>query len=178
VELQNVVRQKFLTVVVHGWAVMNHDYLILYHCRELLETKERRDDVCKHLMAVLGKNFITCEVQLAGPEYERLQGFYSLPPAVAEELFSCELSNKGTCILQDLNPNISTVKKATIKVDNSLSPAHTLLQVQCIDQKCLLYDIMRTSKDCDIRVLLHKFFVCFSILIGYDWFPLSVEAPV
>ncbi|XP_062154052.1 ACT domain-containing protein ACR9 [Alnus glutinosa] len=119
---------------------------------ELLETKERRDDVCKHLMAVLGKNFITCEVQLAGPEYERLQGFYSLPPAVAEELFSCELSNKGTCILQDLNPNISTVKKATIKVDNSLSPAHTLLQVQCIDQKCLLYDIMRTSKDCDIRI--------------------------
>jgi hypothetical protein len=151
-----VVPQKFVTVVVRGWAVMNHDYLIPYHCRDLLETKERRDDVCKHLMAVLGKNFITCEVQLAGPEYERLQGFYSLPPAVAEELFSCELSNKGTCILHDLNPNISTVKKATIKVDNSLSPAHTLLQVQCIDQKCLLYDILRTSKDCDIQVLLQS----------------------
>lgn len=128
---------------------------------ELLDTKKRRDDVCGHLMAVLGRNSITCELELAGPEYERLQGFYSLPPAVAEELFSRELSSKDTCVLQGLSANISTVKKATITVDNSLSPVHTLLQVQCVDQKGLLYDILRTSKDCDIQIAFGR--LCSSV---------------
>ncbi len=146
---------------------MNHDNFILYHFRELLDTKQRRDDVCEHLMAVLGKNSITCEIQLAGPEYERLRGVSNLPPAVAEELFSCEPSDKDTSALQARSPSMKTVNKATITVDNLLSPVHTLLQIQCLDQKGLIYDVMRTLKDCDIQVLSHEFLACCLTLVGY-----------
>lgn len=40
----------------------------------------------------------------------------------------------------------------TITMDNSLSPAHTLVQIVCQDHKGLLYDIMRTLKDYNIQV--------------------------
>lgn len=114
--------------------------------------KKRREDTCEHLISVFRESCISCELQLAGPEYESLQTFSSLPLAVAEELFSSELSEKEAG-MQALGTNKTTLKKATVKVDNLLSPAHTLLQIQCIDQKCLFYDILRTSKDFDIKVL-------------------------
>lgn len=109
-------------------------------------------------MAALGDYCITCEIQLAGPEYESLQGFSPLPPAIAEELFSYELSDEAS-YMQTLCPDLKALKKANITVDNSMSPAHTLLQIQCVDQKGLFYDILRTSKDCNIQVLFHKFLV-------------------
>lgn len=127
-------------------------------------------------MAALGKSFITCELQLAGPEYDRLQGFSSLPPAVAEQLFNCEPTDKDIRVLQALSPDMSAGKKASVTVDNSLSPTHTLLQVQCFDQKGLVYDIMRTSKDCDIQVLSHEFLSYCSTLAGYDCFIEHAEA--
>ncbi|GMY08590.1 ACT domain-containing protein ACR9 [Fagus crenata] len=139
---------------------------------ELLDTKQRRDDVCEHLMAVLGKNSITCEIQLAGPEYERLRGVSNLPPAVAEELFSCEPSDKDTSVLQARSPSMKTVNKATITVDNLLSPVHTLLQIQCLDQKGLVYDVMRTLKDCDIQIVYGRF--CSSVK-GYRNMDLFVQ---
>lgn len=104
-------------------------------------------------MTVLGESSISCELQLAGPEYESLQGFSSLPPAIEEELFN-QLPNKEDC-LQALSMQTMTVNTATIIVDNKLSPAHTLLQIKCADQKGLFYDILRTSKDLDIQVLSH-----------------------
>ena len=45
-------------------------------------------------MDALGERCISSELQLAGPEYGHLQGFSSLPPAFAEELFSSELLDK------------------------------------------------------------------------------------
>lgn len=44
------------------------------------------------------------------------------------------------------------LKKASITVDNQLSPSHTMLRIECSDQKGLFYDMTRISKDCDIRV--------------------------
>lgn len=119
--------------------------------RNLLHTKERRNDTCENLGRVLGECCISCEIELAGPEYEGQQDFSSLPEEVAEDLFSCELSNKESRS-QALTSKLKNVKKATITVDNLMSPAHTLLQIQCVDQKGLIYDILRTSKDCDIQV--------------------------
>ncbi|KAJ7971295.1 ACT domain-containing protein [Quillaja saponaria] len=116
----------------------------------LLHRKQRRDDVCDHLMSVLGDCCISCELQLAGAEFGSFQVFSSLPSAVAEELFSCGLSDQSTS-LQSLSPDLKTLKRATVAVDNSLSPVHTLLQIQCVDQKGLCYDIMRISKDYDIQ---------------------------
>ncbi|GAY45235.1 hypothetical protein CUMW_088020 [Citrus unshiu] len=118
--------------------------------KELLHTKQRREETCEHMIAVLGEYSISCEIQLAGPEYESLQAFTSLPPAVAEELFGSELLDK-----EDFSRVLSTEvtqNKASITVDNLLSPAHTLLQIKCADQKGLFYDILRTSKDLNIQI--------------------------
>ncbi|KAA8534234.1 hypothetical protein F0562_031751 [Nyssa sinensis] len=122
---------------------------------DLLHTEQRRDDTCEHLSAVLGDYCISCELQLAGPEYESQQGFSSLSPEVAEELFSCEMSDKEGHV-QALSPD--KIKKASITTDNVLSPAHTLLQIQCADQKGLFYDILRTSKDCNIQIAYGRFY--------------------
>ena len=122
------------------------------HSRELLHTKKRQVDTCERLNAVLGDSCISCELQMAEPEYEGFQqGYSSLPSPVAEELFGYKLSNDDRCS-QALAPDLTLLKKANITMDNSLSPAYTLLQINCVDQKCLFYDIMRTLKDCNIKV--------------------------
>nr|GEW23012.1 ACT domain-containing protein [Tanacetum cinerariifolium] len=110
---------------------------------DLLHTKDRRDETCEHLSGVLGECCISCELQLAGPEYESQQGFSSISQEIADELFRRELSTKE---------DLSNDKKAAITVDNLMSPAHTLLQIQCLDQKALIYDILKISKDCNIRI--------------------------
>ncbi|KAM7494923.1 hypothetical protein LguiB_029532 [Lonicera macranthoides] len=128
------------------------DLLFITDSMDLLHTKSRREETCNHLIHVLGEDCISCELQLAGPEYESLQGFSALSQAVAEELFNCELSDKEAPS-QTLCPEMIKVKKATtITVDNFMSSAHTLLQIQCLDQKGLIYDILRTSKDCNIQI--------------------------
>ncbi|KAM6597100.1 hypothetical protein CsatA_007624 [Cannabis sativa] len=120
--------------------------------RDLLHTKDRQDETLEQLHVVLGESCITCELQLAGPEYERHQGISSLSPVVAEEPFRCELSDREIHS-QALSPDMTKLKNANVTVDNSLSPAHTLLQIHCAEHKGLLYDIMRTSKDCSYRDL-------------------------
>ncbi|XP_060966748.1 ACT domain-containing protein ACR9 [Cannabis sativa] len=124
---------------------------IVSHCRDLLHTKDRQDETLEQLHVVLGESCITCELQLAGPEYERHQGISSLSPVVAEELFRCELSDREIHS-QALSPDMTKLKNANVTVDNSLSLAHTLLQIHCADHKGLLYDIMRTLKDCSIQI--------------------------
>ncbi|KAG9146632.1 hypothetical protein Leryth_014648 [Lithospermum erythrorhizon] len=111
---------------------------------DLLHTKDRRERTCEHLSLTLDEYCISCELQLAGPEYDQ-KGFSSISPLVAEKLFSCETSSEV------LSSDIK-VKKAVVTVDNLLSPAHTLLQIHCRDQKGIFYDILRTSKDCEIQI--------------------------
>lgn len=122
---------------------------------ELFHTKERRDDVCQYLTEALGERCISSDLQLAGPEYGHLQGFSSLPPAYSEELFGSELVDKVS--LHPLSQDMTTLKTPTVTVDNSLSSVHTLLQIQCVDQKSLCYDLMRISKDSDIKVAYGRF---------------------
>lgn len=122
---------------------------------ELLHTKMRRDETFEQLYAVLGESCISCELQLAGPEYNTHQGIPSLSPAIAEELFKCESDNEIR--FQSLSPDMTKLKEASAVIDNSLSPAHTLLQIHCVDQKGLLYDIMRTLKDVNIQIAYGRF---------------------
>lgn len=131
---------------------------VLYpNFRELLHTEERHHDTLEQLDAVLGESCITCELLPAGPEYECHQGITSLSPVVAEELFRCEFSDNQNHS-QALSPDMTKLTIATVTVDNSLSPAHTLLQIHCADHKGLLYDIMRTLKDYNIQVNYTTFF--------------------
>lgn len=121
--------------------------------RDLLHTRNRQDETFEQLHAVLGETCISCELQLVGPEYESHQGISSLSPVVAEELFRCELLD-DEARSQALSPDLTELRNTSITIDNLLSPAHTLLQMHCVDHKGLLYDIMRTLKDCNIKVIL------------------------
>ncbi|KAM5583741.1 ACT domain-containing protein ACR9-like [Rosa sericea] len=123
---------------------------------DLLHTKERQDKTLKQLQAVLGESCTSCELQLVGPEYDPHHGIPSLSPVVAEELFRCELLDKEIRS-QALSPDMTKLKNANVTIDNSLSPAHTLLQIHCADHKGLLYDIMRTLKDSNIKIAYGRF---------------------
>lgn len=138
---------------------------------ELLHTKKRRDETCDQLISVIGEYCISCELQLAGPEYESQRGISSLSPTVAEELFRCELPDNDAC-LKTTGQDMPIPKKATITVDNCLSPGHTLLQIHCSDQKGLLYDILRTSKDCNIQIAYGR---CSSSVKGYRDIDLLIQ---
>lgn len=123
----------------------------LFIFREMLHLKSRQDETCEQLHAVLGELCISCELQLAGPEYQCHHGMSTLSPVIAEELFHSEISDKEIHS-QALSPDMTKLKKTHVNMDNGLSPAHTLFQVHCVDHKGLLYDIMRTLKDCNIQV--------------------------
>ncbi|KAJ6803937.1 ACT domain-containing protein ACR9-like [Iris pallida] len=125
----------------------------MFQFRELLHTRKRQDDTCQTLNAVLGESCISCELQLAEGFQ---QGCSSLPPPIAEELFRPEIS-EGDVVSQAFSPDMSKLKKVNLVMDNSLSPSQTLLQMQCVDQKGLLYDILRTLKDCDIQISYGRF---------------------
>lgn len=124
---------------------------------ELLHTRKRQDETCKRLNAVLGDSCIICELQLAGSEYEYNHGHgISLSPMLAKELFQCELSDNQVRS-QALSSDMKKLKKSNVTVDNSLSPVHTLLQIRCVDHKGLLYDIMRTLKDMNLKISYGRF---------------------
>ncbi|KAK1297952.1 hypothetical protein QJS10_CPB14g01499 [Acorus calamus] len=77
----------------------------------------------------------------------------SVSPVYLLKLFC--LNRAG--LLHGLSLDLKKVKSANISMDNSLSPAHTLLQIHCIDQKGLIYDILRTLKDCNIQIAYGRF---------------------
>lgn len=131
--------------------LLSNQHLLQFSFRELLHTRKRQDETCERLHAVMQDSCISCELRLAGPEYEYNHGISSLSPMLAEELFRCELSDNEVRS-QALSPDMTKLKKTNVTLDNSLSPAHTLVQIRCADHKGLLYDIMRTLKDMNIKV--------------------------
>lgn len=152
-ELELTIQSVKVTTTPDGRVL---DLFFITDNMELLHTKERQDETCEQLHAVLGESCISCELQLTGPEYECHQGMCSLSPVIAEELFQFDISDKEIHS-QALSPDMTKLKKTNVNIDNSLSPAHTLLQVHCIDHKGLLYDVMRTLKDCNIQIAYGRF---------------------
>ncbi|ESQ37417.1 hypothetical protein EUTSA_v10002542mg [Eutrema salsugineum] len=124
---------------------------------DLLHTKKRQEETLEQFRSVLGDSCLSCEVQLAGPEYENHQNIPSLSPAVAEELFTSEQLTDEDNRVQVLSDDMRKLKNFTVTVDNSLSPAHTLLQIRCVDHRGLLYDVLRTLKDFDIKISYGRF---------------------
>ncbi|XP_076911726.1 ACT domain-containing protein ACR9-like [Bidens hawaiensis] len=124
------------------------DLFFIADAMDQLHTKIRCEETCKHLRVMLGECCISCELQLAGPEYDTQQGHSCISEEVAEELFSSVIVGKD-----------DQSNEASITVDNQLSPTHTLLQIKCLDQKGLIYDALKIFKDCDIRVLHGRFYV-------------------
>ncbi|KAI3930687.1 hypothetical protein MKX01_037133, partial [Papaver californicum] len=122
------------------------DLFFITDTRELLHTNSRQEDAYNHLKNVLGDVMISCDIELVVKEMENSSpGNTFLPPDLTEEMLSLEMPKEPTSGHSD-QTNVSVI------MDNYLSPAHTLIQIQCEDHKGLLYDIMRTLKDYNIQV--------------------------
>ncbi|KAF8042662.1 hypothetical protein BT93_A1104 [Corymbia citriodora subsp. variegata] len=128
------------------------DLFFITDTRELLHTMERKDYVSEYLKMVIGEAMISCDIKMAGPEItECSQDASFLPPAITVGIFQREIPTN--------QPNgLLTSKSVSVKMDNLLSPAHTLVQISCQDHKGLLYDIMRTLKDYNIQISYGRFF--------------------
>ncbi|KAL9268000.1 ACT domain-containing protein [Drosera capensis] len=137
---------------------------------ELLHTKERQLETRQRLQSVLGESCTSCELQLADSHCESHHGVSSVSPTAAEELFRSHYSETEHH-MQALSPDMTRLKKASVNIDNTMSPSHTLLQIHCVDHKGLLYDIMRTLKDQDIQVIVHVTCLCHFPLV---WTPESI----
>lgn len=133
--------------------------------RELLGTGKRRDEVYEYLRDAIGDSMMSYDIELVGPEITvRSQACASF----AETFLSSDVSGEHPS-------GLHTSNCVSIAVDNSLSPAHTLIQITCQDHKGLLYDIMRTFKDFNIQVFdgfSDSLFICTDSQIIYLHFQL------
>lgn len=98
----------------------------------------------EHLSELLGDTCTHCEINPAGPECGGLQ-CYPLPVSVTEDL----LQEDGSPVEKDKSRG---GQHANVRIDNSTSPVHSLLQVTCKSRKGLLYDCLRTMKDFNYQV--------------------------
>ncbi|PNY01447.1 amino acid binding protein [Trifolium pratense] len=120
------------------------DLFFITDTRELLHTQKRRDDTIDKLTAILEDIFTTIDIELVGSETTVFsQASSSLPNAITDVF--------------DLQSGTSTSDSVSIVMDNTLSPAHTLVQIMCQDHKGLLFDIMRTLKDFNIQISYGRF---------------------
>lgn len=149
-ELELTIHKMKVTTSPDGKAV---NLFYITDVRETLQDKRRQEDVCSRLKTTLGAVDSSIEIKLAGPEWGGLdcRPASSLPPTIAEDLFSEGLAEVESDVK---NPGAHgcSFQKASVTLDNSLSPGHTLLQISCKDRKGLLYDCMRALKDLQIQV--------------------------
>ncbi|XP_010530480.1 PREDICTED: ACT domain-containing protein ACR10 isoform X2 [Tarenaya hassleriana] len=124
------------------------DLFFLTDTRELLGTKKRQEEAYQCLRNAIGDLMISYNIELVGPEITaHSQASSSVASAVTETVFPLDENHKG----------LYTSGDVSIAIDNSLSPAHTLFQISCQDHKGLLYDIMRTLKDYNIKISYGRF---------------------
>lgn len=121
------------------------DLFFVTDTRELLGTEKRRDEVYEYLRDAIGDAMMSYDIKLVSSEVTARSPASS---SFAETLFSS---------LEEHPSGLQTSSSVSIAVDNSLSRAHTLIQITCQDHKGLLYDIMRTFKDFNIQISYGRF---------------------
>ncbi|KAK2454937.1 ACT domain-containing protein acr10 [Trifolium repens] len=127
------------------------DLFFIIDNRELLHTKRRKDDTIEQIQDVLENSILTIDIELVGPEITACSQVSSfLPAAITDDDYNLELpdSVRSGTLRSDY---------VSITMDNLLSPAHTLVQIMCQDHKGLLYDIMRTIKDYNMKISFGRF---------------------
>ncbi|XP_072993771.1 ACT domain-containing protein ACR10-like [Typha latifolia] len=150
-DLELTIRTVKVSVTPNGRVM---DLFFITDNRELLHTKSRKDEACDQLRTVLGDCMTSCEIELASEDMSAcLQASSTLPPSITEQMFSLELQE-----VPSGRPSRFVSDSVSITIDNSLSPGHTLIQIQCGDHKGILYDIMRTLKDYNIQISYGRFY--------------------
>ncbi|KAL5100909.1 hypothetical protein RYX36_005236, partial [Vicia faba] len=127
------------------------DLFFIIDTRDLLHTNTRKDDTIEQIKGVLEDSVLTMDIELVGPEISACsQASSFLPSAITENDYNFELPD---------SVQTGTLRSdyTSITVDNTLSPAHSLVQITCQDHKGLLYDIMRTLKDYNIKISFGRF---------------------
>ncbi|XP_065857400.1 ACT domain-containing protein ACR10 [Euphorbia lathyris] len=126
------------------------DLFFVTDTRKLLHTNKRKADTIEHLNAVMGEALISCEIEMVGPEITACSQESSfLPTTITDDMLRSEIP--------DELPSSLTSPSVSVTMDNSLSPSHSLVQIACQDHKGLLYDIMRTLKDYNIKISYGRF---------------------
>lgn len=138
-ELELSIKRVKVSTTPEGRVV---DLFFITDTREQLHTKKRQDETLKRLKDTLGADIFSCDIEPVRPEVVTCSTVSNLPPSIVED-----------------NPETAVVacENVTVTFDNSLSPAHTLVQIECQDHKGLLYDIMRTLKDYNIQISYGRF---------------------
>ncbi|KAG8648584.1 hypothetical protein MANES_08G011700v8 [Manihot esculenta] len=140
-ELELTIKKVKVSTTPDGRVI---DLFFVTDTRELLHTNKRKEDTYDHLKAVMGDVMISCDIEMVGPEITACSQESSLlPTTITDDMLHLEIP--------DELPNSLTSSSVSVTMDNSLSPAHTLVQIACRDHKGLLYDIMRTLKDYNIK---------------------------
>ncbi|CAN6171988.1 unnamed protein product [Urochloa humidicola] len=148
-ELEFTIRRVKVSTTPDGSVL---DLFFITDARELLHTKSRREEAYDKLETVLGDSLTSREIDPAPEDMlPCLQACGSLTPAIMEQMFNTDLVEEQSISIRG-DDNIS------VTMDNSLSSVHTLIQIQCGDHKGLLYDIMRTVKDCNIQISYGRFY--------------------
>ncbi|CAL0326782.1 unnamed protein product [Lupinus luteus] len=147
-ELELTIKKVKVSTTPDGKVV---DLFFITDTRELLHTKKRKDDTIEQLTAILKDALINIDIELVGPEIRACsQASSFLPPSITEDIFDLDLPDSA-------RSGTFTSDSVSVVMDNSLSPAHTLVQIMCHDHKGLLYDIMRTLKDYNIQISYGRF---------------------
>ncbi|PKA48453.1 hypothetical protein AXF42_Ash019909 [Apostasia shenzhenica] len=153
-ELELTIRRVKVSTTPDGRVM---DLFFITDTRELLHTRKRKDETCDQLKAVLGEFMTSCEIELAFEDFSScVRAAPSLPPSITEEMSNLELPE-------------------SVMMDNSLSPAHTLIQIHCPDHKGLLYDIMRTLKDYNIQISYGRFYASRGCDCEIDLFVMQMD---
>ncbi|KAM0949474.1 putative [Protein-PII] uridylyltransferase [Dioscorea sansibarensis] len=160
-ELELIIRKVKVSTTPDGKVM---DLFFITDTRELLHTNKRKEETIDELRAVLGDSVMSCDIEPASEDIAAcLQASSCLPPAITEEMFKLELSEEP--------PG----KSLSVTMDNSLSPAHTLIQILCPDHKGLLYDIMRTLKDYNIQISYGRFYASKNGRCEIDLFVMQMD---
>jgi len=117
-------------------------------------SKERMAEVKRKMEEFFGDAYSFYQISSAGSEDGVLDCF-PLPTSVTEEIFwdyPPTFEQDGTRSEKGYIKNRNLSNRVVVTIDNSTSPAHSLLQISCKSRKGLLYDCLRIVKNLNLKV--------------------------
>ncbi|KAJ4778222.1 ACT domain-containing protein [Rhynchospora pubera] len=175
-ELELTIRRVKVSTTPDGRVL---DLFFITDNKEQLHLKARKEETCDKLKSVLGDSMTDCDIEVASGDMSCCVNASPLPPTVTEEMFASELPEEESSVsppkCSPYSSSVSGNSVLSVKVDNLLSPANTLIQIQSEDHKGLLYDIMRTLKDYNIQLSYGRFYTSHNGICEIDLFVVQMD---